>query len=443
MTEATAWFGQTRFVPGQKVNGTMAGSRAIRLILVFLVTVQHSAFIYVPAFFSGREFDDLRGIDDPINAVCVALSALLAGALMLARPKAILEGLVRNPLLVAFMVLALASTLWSIHPDVTIKRAAGYVVTVGVALLLVTMMDFLGAMRVFATSFAIAAFGSLVLCVALPQYGIMTSNGDLSATWRGAYTHKEVLGIAMAIAVVVECAITLATRRLTGRHALIILLYLLLLVMSRAATAIFIAAFAISVTAIILSYGRSRLAGMLMLLSVLAVGLCGGYFALIDPETLLGLFGKDVGLTGRVELWQAVLDLIGQRPVLGWGYRATWVPTDQDVQYVDHITGGWGVTAAHNSYLEITLQLGLVGLGLLAVTVLRAAGLGWSRLRTNEPASGITMLMLIAILLSAGLVYEMVGLNQNITWLLFIVVMLGLNRPTAVPAKAGTQGSGA
>jgi O-antigen ligase len=427
MTETATWPGPVG-TPARKA-GTLAESRITQLILIFLVMVQHSAFIYVPAFFAGRELDDVRSIDDPINAVCVALSAVLAGALMLSRPKAILQTLARNPLLTAFMVLTILSTLWSIHPDVTIKRAAGYVITMGVALLLVTMTDFLGAMRIFATSFAVAAIGSLLLCLAFPQYGITIGGGELASTWRGVYTHKEVFGIAMAFAIVVECAITLETRSFPLRRALMALLFLFLLAMSRAVTALFIAASAITITAIMLSYARSRLTGSLLLLGTLTIGLCVAYFALIDAETFLAFFGKEIGLTGRVELWQAVLDLIGQRPVLGWGYRATWVPTDQDVQYVDHITGGWGVPAAHNSYLEMALQLGWVGLGLLLLTILRAAALGWSRLRSPQPASAITILLLIAILFSAGLVYEMVGLNQNITWLLFIVVMLSLNQP--------------
>ena len=38
------------------------------------------------------------------------------------------------------------------------------------------------------------------------------------------------------------------------------------------------------------------------------------------------------------------------------------------------------------------------------------------------------MLILVAIVVSAGQVYEMLGLGQNITWLLFLVLMMGLNR---------------
>ena len=377
MTEAI-WQSEVLGTVNKTAVSTGSLSGLTKLVLIFVVTVQHSAFIYVPVFFSGREYDELRGVDDPINAICVALSALLVGILLLARPKTIIQAAFRNPLVMAFMIMALVSALWSIHPDVSIKRAAGYVVTVGIALLLITMTDFLGAMRIFSTSFALAAVGSLLFCVALPQYGIMATGGDLQATWRGVYTHKEVLGVAMAFAVVVECGIALATRKFPLRRAILALLFLFLLAMSRAATAIFIAAFAIATTAVVFAYARSRVAGLLMLLGALTIGLSCAYFALIDIETLLGFFGKEVGLTGRVELWQAVLDLIAQRPALGWGYRATWVPSDEAVQYVDHITGGWGVTAAHNSYLEMALQLGLIGVGVLVITIARAAWLGLS-----------------------------------------------------------------
>ena len=47
-----------------------------------------------------------------------------------------------------------------------------------------------------------------------------------------------------------------------------------------------------------------------------------------NADFLLSFFGKDATLTGRTDLWLAILDLIKQKPLLGWGYMATWVPTD-------------------------------------------------------------------------------------------------------------------
>ena len=51
-----------------------------------------------------------------------------------------------------------------------------------------------------------------------------------------------------------------------------------------------------------------------------------------DSESALGIIGKDATLTGRVDLWQQVLKLVDEKPVLGWGYRAMWQPDDPSTE---------------------------------------------------------------------------------------------------------------
>ncbi|WP_292794796.1 O-antigen ligase family protein [Microbacterium sp. UBA6633] len=84
-------------------------------------------------------------------------------------------------------------------------------------------------------------------------------------------------------------------------------------------------------------------------------------------EPLLGLLGRSADLTGRSnKIWAAVLERVGEHPIIGNGFSSPWVPTDPafDGWIVDH---GITVFHAHNMWLDVLLQLGVLGLVLMAV----------------------------------------------------------------------------
>ena len=79
-----------------------------------------------------------------------------------------------------------------------------------------------------------------------------------------------------------------------------------------------------------------------------------------------GILGKEATLTGRVDLWAAVLDM-KHDPILGTGYNSFWNG--------DRLRELWQVfifrpKQAHNGYIEIYLHLGIVGLIFLILALL-------------------------------------------------------------------------
>jgi O-antigen ligase len=94
-------------------------------------------------------------------------------------------------------------------------------------------------------------------------------------------------------------------------------------------------------------------------------------------EVGTALFG-DLTFTGRLPLWEVIWDQIQQHYWLGYGFGAFW-----DVNGLDNSFGlarsvGWlGVVGqAHNGYLDLFLQIGLVGLGLALFSLLWCIRLG-------------------------------------------------------------------
>lgn len=74
--------------------------------------------------------------------------------------------------------------------------------------------------------------------------------------------------------------------------------------------------------------------------------------------------GRDDTLTGRTEVWAAVLPAMKQQPLFGYGFGSFW--TDARRERYD-------IPTAHNGYLDILLEQGEVGLAFYTLWVISCA----------------------------------------------------------------------
>lgn len=95
---------------------------------------------------------------------------------------------------------------------------------------------------------------------------------------------------------------------------------------------------------------------------------------LFARDSVFSLLGKSSDLTGRAETWQKVIELAQQHPVAGWGWVSYWAPWVEPFKSLD-TKNGIQVMHAHNAWLDVFLQLGIIGLlvfgALVFTTVLR------------------------------------------------------------------------
>ena len=69
-------------------------------------------------------------------------------------------------------------------------------------------------------------------------------------------------------------------------------------------------------------------------------------------------------LTGRLPLWEDLLEYLSRSPVKGFGFGAFWTPRHI---YEIAVSQEWVISEAHSSYVDTTLQLGIVGTALLSL----------------------------------------------------------------------------
>jgi O-antigen ligase len=170
--------------------------------------------------------------------------------------------------------------------------------------------------------------------------------------------------------------------------------------------------------------------------TVLAVG--GIITVVVARDALLGLLGKSSDLTNRLDIWQTVGELALQRPVAGWGWVGYWNPW---VAPFDDLIVIKGVTylQAHNAWLDVFLQLGVIGLILFALLVLGALIRSWgmaaeiesiryapAELRWPETAAA---LLLLAALLTQSLAESRLIIELGFALLVIIAVKTGTRDP--------------
>jgi len=193
---------------------------------------------------------------------------------------------------------------------------------------------------------------------------------------------QGILGNANLLGFVALLALILTACLLVGRRITLLAgisgmaLATLMLALTRSSTVIVAGAACVIALALMVLWRRGSRgrraafwagAGALVVLAGVAVTARG---------PLLALAGKSEDLTGRLDIWAAVIGLIGERPILGWGWISYWVPWVEPFSGLA-VRNGVEYLQAHNAYLDVLLQLGPVGLVLfVGIIVATAVGIG-------------------------------------------------------------------
>lgn len=135
--------------------------------------------------------------------------------------------------------------------------------------------------------------------------------------------------------------------------------------------------------------------------TVIAVGIT---IVVVFHEAIFTALGKESDLSGRVDIWTAVVGLAQQRPWLGWGWISHWAPWVEPLGSLVELNGVRQLQA-HNAWLDVWLQLGVLGVvvfgALVLVTIVRSFWLALDRRRlrrdAGEPFVALTVFPLLVL----------------------------------------------
>jgi O-antigen ligase len=164
--------------------------------------------------------------------------------------------------------------------------------------------------------------------------------------------------------------------------------------------------------------------GTMVLVGSIVVAVLG--FSLNLVEVAVTSLGRDMTFTDRTYIWNDLLDL-HTNPAVGVGYDSLWLGDRLDAFVAKH-----QVYEAHNGYLEVYLELGFVGLILMAGLVVSVFFKAKRSLLTSFDYGRLRLVMIALFLL-----YNMTEAGYKATTLIFFVFLLiAMDPPRAAVSQA-------
>lgn len=162
---------------------------------------------------------------------------------------------------------------------------------------------------------------------------------------------------------------------------------------------------------------RAAVSYRLMMLAVF-----GGVAACALADSIFTFMGRSTDLTGRGVIWERLLVLWAQKPVLGWGWIMYWPPWIPMFRTLVVRPDGTPTMQAHNALIEALFQTGAIGALLLFVAM---AWVGFWMLKAGIRSSALDCSAVWgAVLLTALLVQSLTEsrLLSEGNWVLFVAL---------------------
>lgn len=285
------------------------------------------------------------------------------------------------------------SMAWSSSPNLSFKRCmlllCMMVVAFGIAAARPSTADFV---KVTAAVLGAILFINLLAVFAVPHLA-RTSSGGL---FLGIYETKNTSGNISAMIFVVWLFAMFWANGLVSKmfFATGTALWLYFLINTASKTSIGLAAVTPVLTYMLYYIYRlelrERVLSYVLLTLAITLLLWGIFYINLSAEDIGLLIFGDLTFTGRTPLWEYVIESIMQRPWLGYGYGAFWYVGEGTANLLG-ADSGWSaeVTSAHNGYLNIMLEGGLIALFLCAVPLVMT-GYGCITLLNRKAADRAT-----------------------------------------------------
>ncbi|MGZ4989444.1 MAG: O-antigen ligase family protein [Methylobacter sp.] len=293
--------------------------------------------------------------------------------------------------LFAYLLLEIVSAIWSDVPAISLRRSMQQVLLLFcVVTPFIMVVDWQEIVDKVCWIFAAVI---IINVLTLPLLGVPDFG------YRGIYSQKNSLGqiVTTGFFFFVYASVR-HQRRLRWLYAALAMLAIGLCVVSHSKTSIGLMIVTPVLAGLIVSLSRIQDP----LARTIAVVMCLNLAVAVAAASMLIPFGisdisefifHDTTFTGRTKIWAFAGYYINQSPFLGYGFGSFWGVGDATRALGEGFIAG--LLQAHNGYVDVVLEMGYVGLLLLAVLTI---GLFLSILRLAR-RDGLASLLLLTCLL--------------------------------------------
>lgn len=414
--------------------GSLPLAERLAALYMLAIAANLHAFIDVMAFGGGGGV--VSGVS-VLSQTVWPIGYLAYAALIMLHPRAFWGALLLAPWVVLFSGAAVLSIFWSVDPVVTANAALRMAVTTVIGVHLGLRFGPLAVARMLFWLLLAGVAASIAAGVAGLDFAYMADGAV-----RGIFYHKNGLGSRAALLFAVALVLML-----TGERPLVALAGMAVaataLVLARSGTALVVTGAALGACFLLSLRGRPLAVGLRLALAaaVLLLAVAAMVLFRIDPvRELLELLGKDVTLTGRTFLWDAGLTQVRLRPLLGLGFDAFWGSVIDTRTLLVLNEMGHGIMHFHNTFLEIAVQLGALGL-LASIVMLVAYTRAALRYLVDLPGpAGIWPILFLVITAVMMLVEYDLFVRHNLAHIVFVALAVGMARRLALRGRLGGPG---
>jgi O-antigen ligase len=380
---------------------------------------------------AGNDAADL-GAANPLNTILTAFILAVTLVLLLRNVRTAFQYLPRMWLIISLALVAIVSMSWSDYPSITLHRFVSLVTSILWAWYVTARYDLKDVIAIVRQGTGLMAVASVAIGVVAPGIGGEDPLGP--AGWRGIFAAKNNLGAIMAIGTVTYFYTLVAGRQTKFTFFLVQLIGLLVcmvgLYLARSSTSLVITLLG-SVLCVVIKTTHKRVGvaiivwtGVLLLLAPTVI-IVTNQLGAIAP-----LLGRNDQLTGRVDLWLILSSYIADRPWLGYGFGAFWVADSTNVSLIWNAVG-WDPPEAHNGWLDLLLELGVVGLTIMCLQIFLIIVNGIRAVVEGREPNSQYLVVIIFIMLVYN-ISESDLVRPGVIWVLLVIAVTAL-------AKIGKQ----
>lgn len=392
------------------------------VILFFLIHLQ--VFVSVPIKLNGGPVAGLGFV--------WAMGSVIGLGLAFAKPlRTAGIGLVVFPF-VCLCLWAYLSSTWTANPVDTLRASTFMTCSLIGCSAIAALLSWEEILARLTLSLGGLMILSVGLAIAVPSIGQMTD--ILQGAWSGVWGEKQAMGMYAALLILASLALALFNRKYWP-CLLLVPLSLVAIIGTTGKTAILMSFMGIAVFSVGWLVQKDPRVAIATLWTAIVVGSAITYGLTQGKEAVFRLLGRTPDFTGRTEVWREVEYVANKKPMTGYGFHAVWEDQTSIAGPYQWIADGTGFFPqnAHSSWLDITLQLGLPGLVLLAACMATAWLATLLRLRHGGPGV-LFAISALATLTMISFTESILVSSMDMPWMLVMLIAAKSMQELVFPA---------
>lgn len=395
------------------------------IILILFLSTSGGGIPLISAF---RENVSTSG--DTLLQIIWSIIYLIIIALTIRHWRLVKSHFYSNLPIIILTVFALLSSIWSMNPELSLRRSIALIGTTFVGFYLGSICTIRNLLKMSFIALTVCTITSLIVIYFFPDVGLQYYDGMY--VWRGIYGHKNHFGRIIFFAILIYFLFSINKTHFTKALIFLFSLFLIyFLFASYSTTSILLLFVGLSILPILLLKRLDfRFKGAAISISLCILIIFSFFLQNITlndvDEFLWNHFGKDCTLAGRTIIWELCFHYIKNSLLFGYGYDAFWFGGSGPAKTIKGALG-FEVAHGHNGIIDLLLQLGLIGAFLffiIFIQFLYRAIQNYKFRKNDREIERIFPLVFLFSFVGLNLTESMILTRNYFFWILFISLLV-------------------